>query len=284
MGKSKFKVGDKVRCKGQTTNKIYTIGYVKYDIGDKRNIYILKELPSTCFAYSYQLEKVDTFIPKSNTSNSSVTLEFDKTALNTIDYTNKFKNCANKIKVDGIVIKNRYGDVDENTRAVKLTLEEAQEMYNTGGKLRELALRVFTEDELKPVPYTWEEYCENAYGKFYYIKYGKIQKYTLASDNIGGLDKVVAGDMLPSKEMADAVLAFKKLLILRNAWIKNWTPDWSDEKQEKYYLKWCFKNVSVFPHRYTDSANEVMSFPTIEMARKFKDCFGDFLETAKNLY
>lgn len=168
MGKSKFKVGDKVRYKGQP-NKTYTISEVKYDITDKRNIYILKGCLKY-FAYSYQLEKVDNFTSKSNNGNvnSTITLEFDKTTLNTIDSANKFKNCANKVMVDGVVIKNRYGGVDENknTRAFKLTLEEAQEMYNAGGKLREFALRIFTENELKPKPIypkTWDDYCDNFY-------------------------------------------------------------------------------------------------------------------------
>ena len=71
---------------------------------------------------------------------------------------------------------------------------------------------------------------------------------------------------------------------MRKAWIKNWEPNWSDDNQDKFYLKWCFNNVSVFPHRYTDGANEMLSFPTIQMARDFKDCFNNLLIAAKNLY
>lgn len=263
MGKSKFKVGDKVRYKGQMNNKIYTIGCVKYDIGDKRNIYTLKELP-TYFYYSYQLEKVD---PKSNIANfnSTVTLEFDKTTLNSIDSTNKFKNCANKVMVDGVVIKNRYGNVDENTRAFKLTLEEAQEMYNAGGKLREFALRVFTEDELKPkpkYPKTWDDYCDNFYPFEKHMHY--IPKF---AHGFSGDD-------------ADAFIAFGRLIRLRRAWIGDWKPDWNNDET----LKWCidyWKNtVGVFDYCVTSRS---LSFPTKEMAEDFMNCFKDLLNQAKTI-
>lgn len=278
----KFQIGDKVKViKGEYTGCIGCI----LDIADfrlyNRLTYRVKFNNGFEEAFvSYELEKYNEQKP----NNTKIIYEFDG---DTIKPYSKIKNdmdvLATKITFNDKVIKNRYGKSDVIEKQLSLTLEEAQQMYNADGELRKLALRVYTEDELHPVPYTWEEYCENAHGKFYYINSGRIYDYTIAP-NIGGLDTIAGADLLPSYELTENVLAFEKLLILRNAWIKNWTPDWSDEKQEKYYLKWCFKNVSIFPHTYTDGANEVMSFPTIEMARKFKDCFGDFLETAKNLY
>jgi len=260
MGKSKFKVGDKVRYKG----KIYTIGCVKYDNGDKRNVYTLKGFPNIYFIYSYQLEKVDNFIPKSNngTVNSTVTLEFDKTTLNTIDATNKFKNCANKVMVDGVVIKNRYGDVDENTRAFKLTLEEAQEMYNAGGKLREFALRVFTEDELKPkYPKTWDDYCDNFYPYEKHMHY--IPKFAHGFDG----------------DDADAFIAFGRLIRLRKAWIRDWKPVWNNVE-----VYWCIgyrlNKINIMQY---SSISQPLSFPTKEMAENFMNCFKDLLEKAKTL-
>ena len=263
MEKSKFKVGDKVHYKGQTSNKIYTIGGVKYDISVKRNIYTLKELP-TYFYYSYQLEKVD---PKSNIANfnSTVTLEFDKTTLNTIDSTNKFKNCANKITVDGVVIKNRYGDIDENTRAFKLTLEEAQEMYNAGGKSREFALKVFTEDELKPkpkYPKTWDEYCDNFYR--YEKRTHYIPKFAHGFDG----------------DDADALIAYGKLIRLRRAWIDDWKPDWNNQEISKWCIGYWKNEIDVFDYGLTMRS---LSFPTKEMAENFMNYFKDLLEKAKTL-
>ena len=268
MGKSKFKVGDKVRYKGKNANKIYTIASIKYDVCDKRNIYTLKECPTTYFVYSYQLEKVDNLMSKSaNIGNkSTVTLEFDKTTLNTIDSANKFKNCANKVMVDGVVIKNRYGDVDENTRAFKLTLEEAQEMYNAGGKLRIFALKVFTEDELKPkpkYPKTWDDYCDNFYPHEKHMHY--IPKFAHGFDG----------------DDADAFIAFGKLIRLHRAWIGDWKPEWNGEVYhyciilENKYNKYGVEAFSRY-HR-------PLSFPTKEMAKDFMNRFKDLLEKAKTL-
>ena len=269
MGKSKFKVGDKVHYKRKNGNKIYTIASIKYDVWDKRNIYTLKECPTTYFVYSYQLEKVDNLMSKSaniGNDNSVVTLEFDKHTLNTIDSVNKFKNCANKVMVDGIIIKNRYGDVDENTRAFKLTLEEAQEMYNAGGKLREFALRVFTEDELKPkpkYPKTWDDYCDNFY------PYEKYMHY---------IPQFVHGF---SGEDADALIAYGRLIRLRKAWIGDWKPDWKNVKQQKVCIL-CNNDEFIDGHSI-DLVSRPLSFPTKEMTRNFINCFKDLLEKAKTL-
>lgn len=279
MGKSKFKVGDKVRFKNKS--KIYTIGSVEYDVCDKRNIYTLKECPKTYFIYSYQLEKVDKTLKcgavNENTSKSTVILEFEKTALNTIDPVNKFKNCANKVMVDGVIVKNRYGNVDENTRTFKLTLKEAQEMYNAGGKLREFALRVFTEDELKPkpkYPKTWEDYCDNFY------PYEKHMHYT--PEFAHGF----------TKEDCNALIAYGRLIRLRRAWIGDWCPDWeSEERHNNWVINYELKpkreelgkgpRVSNWGFMYHIMP---LSFPTEEMANKFLSCFKDLLEKAKGLY
>ena len=61
MGKSKFNIGDKVRYKGKIyEGMVFTIGSVRYDAADRRNVYTLNEWPSTCFVYSNQLEKLYT--------------------------------------------------------------------------------------------------------------------------------------------------------------------------------------------------------------------------------
>lgn len=61
MGKSKFIIGEKVRYKGKNgEGMIFTIGSVRYDAADRRNVYTLNEWPSTCFVYSNQLEKLCT--------------------------------------------------------------------------------------------------------------------------------------------------------------------------------------------------------------------------------
>lgn len=194
-------------------------------------------------------------------------MEFDKTTLNTIDSANKFKNCANKVMVDGVVIKNRYGGVDENknTRVFKLTLEEAQEMYNAGGKLREFALRVFAEDELKPkptYPKTWDDYCNNFY------PYEKHMHY---------IPKFAHGF---SGEDADAFIAYGRLIRLHRVWVEDWKPDWNDDEMIKWCIVYWSNSVIVFDYRSTSHS---LSFPTKEKAEEFMNCFKDLLEKAKTI-
>lgn len=58
MGKSKFKVGDKVRFKKSNSETTYTISHVEYDVADRRNKYKLSELPVTLFFCASDLEKL----------------------------------------------------------------------------------------------------------------------------------------------------------------------------------------------------------------------------------
>ena len=84
-----------------------------------------------------------------------------------------------KLKIDNI--DNIYNwcdfmleDINVNNmkeKTIKVTLEKAQKWYTGRNKtLKELALQVFTEEELKDtLPNTWEEFCEkNPKGKDFY--------------------------------------------------------------------------------------------------------------------
>lgn len=270
MNKQKFISGDIVRLKTKKhSGEIYKVIEIGWDRFSNRNIYHIININSPynfLSKFSYELEKAT--VNKSEKDNSTVTLEFDKTTLNNIDSMNKFKNCANKVMVDGVVVKNRYGDIDENTRPFKLTFEEAQEMYNAGGKLRELALRVFTEDELKPkpkYPTTWDDYCDNFY------PYEKYQHY---------IPQFVHGFY---GDDADALIAYGKLIRLHRAWIGNWKPNFYMNMASNWGIEYepnsgvfCIEN-----HCRTNGGG--LTFPTKEMAKDFMECFKDFLNKAKIL-
>lgn len=69
--------------------------------------------------------------------------------------------CQKSSRSDRGVIFKKVGDMEERT--IKLTLEKAKEFYNKGGEFKDLALSVFTVEELihKELPKTWEEYKDN---------------------------------------------------------------------------------------------------------------------------
>lgn len=209
---------------------------------------------------------------------AKIVVEFDIDEKHPLQLNNNVYERASKVKINDKVVRNRYGANDYIEKTLTLTLTEARKMYLAGGDLKKLALRVYAEEELKVPPRTWKEYCKKAYGKFYYINYGKIQEYTLATDSIGGLNEVAAGEMLPSKEMADAVLAFEKLLILRDSWIGNWKPNW--EKSVPCIT--CMNNDEIYIGEYSYTSHP-LSFPTVEMAEDFNKCFKEFILIAKTI-
>lgn len=128
-------------------------------------------------------------------------------------------------------------------------------------------------------PRSWEEYCKNHYGDYYYIS---------SDSNIIGfgynpghceLSPIYAKNIMPTKELAEAFLAMMQLMSLRQAWIGNWEPDWKDTT-----IKWiivyeeCKLGVC-----YLCSISHPLTFPTREMAEDFMNCFRDLLNAARPL-
>ena len=125
-------------------------------------------------------------------------------------------------------------------------------------------------------PRSWEEYCNNFKGEFYYIIDDR--------DNIGdsftttGLISAYK-NTLPSKELAEKFLAYMQLMSLRQAWIGDWKAypgavaiTWSCDGR---LIRWQD------PERCLSLP---LSFPTKEMAEEFMFTFRDLLEQAEGLY
>lgn len=150
----------------------------------------------------------------------------------------------------------------------KCTQEEIQEIVN------ELSTKDKGETQENNIPKTWEAYC-NTITEGYFIN---------ASSNINKvccfeLDADKNKNLLPTKELASAFLAMMQLMSLRQAWIKDWKPDWRDDN-----LKWTI----YFNRDNVDVSNNTiihrsLSFPTEEMAKQFVECFKSLIEQAKVL-
>ena len=136
-------------------------------------------------------------------------------------------------------------------RNITLTLDKAKEWYKKGRELKEIALQAFTEEELNPLPRSWEEYCR---------KY----EYTCLSTRYTNI---------PLKY--DALL---KLEQLRNCWWNGWKPEWNN--CEKYVIKWDDDDLIVFTAR---NIRAFLVFPTREMAYEFLKCFRYLIEKAGDL-
>lgn len=91
---------------------------------------------------------------------------------------------------------------------------------------------------------------------------------------------IVQKNVLPTEEIAEAFLAMMQLMSLRQAWIKDWEPNWEDHTQCKYCI--VFETNSPEIDRFF-TCNKTLAFPTEEMAKDFLECFKSLIEQAKVL-
>ena len=162
-------------------------------------------------------------------------------------------------------------------RNITLTLDKAKEWYAKGGELKEVALQAYSENELNPLPKSWEDFCLTHRKKLeeYYISYNS---YVCSCKNTGARDNAIDRNLCPSKESAEAHLAMIQLEQLRNCWRQSWEPIWDCSE------KWCIRlwgnelGVGI-----TKNISRFLTFPTKEMAEKFLNCFRDLIEIAKDL-
>ena len=139
-----------------------------------------------------------------------------------------------------------------NTRNITLTLDKAKEWYNKGGELKEIALQAFTEQELNPLPKSWEEYCKG---------------YKVPT--------MIFGPCIPNK-----YVALWKLEKLRDCYRQGWKPDW----ELGYIDKYC---ITVLSNKLLISTRTVMatflSFQSREIAEEFLKNFEPLIKEAGDL-
>jgi len=170
---------------------------------------------------------------------------------------------------------------DMEERNVKLTLNKAKEWYKKGGELKEVALQAYTEEELKVYrPKSWEEYCrkcgdENFEHYFISSNFKIDEIYWIVM-----LNSEKWRGVLPTKELAEAFLAYMQLIALRKAWIGEWKPNWDNDGQSKFCIAYEYNNIRIWKYGHTERS---LSFPTQEMAEEFVHCFQDLLKEARQL-
>lgn len=120
------------------------------------------------------------------------------------------------------------------------------------------------EDPFSKLPKTWEDYCKLTRNKFsFYAKSG----------NTINTDYYYCGSFneFSTKERARQFIALGKLLQLRDYWVGGWEPD--------------LLITPVFAVKNNKVINLIritipLTFPTKEMAEKFKNCFEDLIKEA----
>ena len=156
-------------------------------------------------------------------------------------------NCPDSKEMPHISQISLYKEMKEE-RNITLTLDKARELYNKGGELKEIALQAFSEQELNPLPKSWEEFC-------------KMYKVPI---NIFGL-------YAPMK-----YIALWKLEQLRDCYRQGWKPK---PKEAIYAIKYSVEGLNV----YNFCSQEFLSFQSREIAKEFLKNFERLIKEAGDL-
>lgn len=187
--------------------------------------------------------------------------------------------CQKSSRSDRGIIFKKVEDMEE--RAIKLTLEKAKEFYKKGGELRDLALSVYTKDELTRIelPRTWEEFCSKVSKK-------EVESYIGTDSDILSAPYLYRNpkrdrNVLPSQEAAKAHLALMQLHQLRDCYRQGWKPDWSDG-EDKYCIVRSYNDTKHLVAAYK-GAKVFLSFQSADIARLFLKNFRGLIEAAGDL-
>ena len=140
-------------------------------------------------------------------------------------------------------------------------------------------------EDIKPqLPKTWEEFCysNNRKPNEAFISNGsKIECITEKHERKSYQDR----NLLPSKQAAEAHLAFIQLHQLRDCYRQGWIPDLAD-RSSKYCIE-CYYNINIRSIKYQVSnlscTSNFLSFPTFELAKEFLTNFRGLIEQAGDL-
>ena len=157
------------------------------------------------------------------------------------------------------------------TKELKITIPENHEIdWQESAKQEKI---VFKKKEVNK-PRSWEEYCKNFKGQYYYIQDNRDNIATSFIPNGYGLVSAYK-NYIPSKELAEAFLAMMQLMSLRQAWIGDWNSNLLG-----YDIMLDVKRDIMVSH---DIYHRALTFPMREIAVDFMNCFRDLLEIAKPL-
>ena len=142
------------------------------------------------------------------------------------------------------------------TKEVKIEIPQGYEIDRQKSTFEKIIFKKIPDN-----PKTWEDYCSLMKGKT--IHYPEYYYIILRSFED-------AYNMFATEERAKQFIAFGKLLQLRDYWVGDWK-----RNSDNIYI--IFKNVIIATMNNNDFP---LSFPTREMAERFKECFKDLIKEA----
>ena len=150
-----------------------------------------------------------------------------------------------------------------NTKKLKINIPEGYEIDKEKSTFEEIVFKKVA-DPLAKLPKTWEEYCKQTRNSPSYY-WNNCCKTSIVTSVFAGFYNEFS-----TEERVKQYVALGRLLQLRDYWVG----DWKRNSDNIYVI---FKNVIIATMNNNDFP---LTFPTKEMAEKFKECFGDLIEKA----
>ena len=149
-----------------------------------------------------------------------------------------------------------------DTKKLKINIPEGYEIDRENSTFEEIVFKK-VEDPFAKLPKTWKEYCKRTKGYTSYYGYS-INENTYETKFDGFYNEFF------TKERVKQYVALGKLLQLRDYWVG----DWKINSDNIYII---YKNVIMAAMPNSDFP---LTFPTREMAKRFKECFEDLIKEA----
>ena len=155
------------------------------------------------------------------------------------------------------------------TKELKIQIPEGYEIDKEKSTFEKIVFK----KKKNTKPRSWEEYLELNTGFD-----GAGIDWNCGGVQTTGLHH--RGKAIVPTHLAQPFIAMMQLMSLRQAWIGDWKPDWSCGCSSNCCVSGVGDRFDVFVF---GKCRYALSFPTIEMAKDFMDCFKDLLEIAKPL-
>lgn len=148
-------------------------------------------------------------------------------------------------------------EIDTVEKELKIEVPQGYEIDRQKSTFEKIVFKKSPEN-----PITWEDYC--------FLMKGKTVYYTNCNNIIvSGFSD--AHDKFATKKRAEQFVAFGKLLQLRDYWVRGYN-------EFKYTL--FGTKVSIIICEIAGFSSYSLTFPTMEMAKEFKNCFSDLIKQA----
>ena len=140
--------------------------------------------------------------------------------------------------------------------------------------------------KFKPIknklPKTWKEFCKNnnvKEGEFYIDRLSYIKETYATEQDPAIRNEESDRNLLPSKKLAEAMLALCQLIQLRDCYNDGWIPDWYSN-ENKYCIE--YSDNTIISNVYC-ATSRVLVFKTSKLRNQFLENFKDLIEIAKPL-